>query len=285
MIRTNRDSEGGGRRLAWNGITFLHPRSWAPVTIDKTRLLLATDNGAPAMEIKWGTDGGSLEDQVDRLAAGLPGKKKKARFRRAQPPAAWLDAIGGRHAIGFSWSAEGTGGRGLAMACGNLNCLVQFFPQAGGRHARLVLASTAPQHDAPWRVFDIVFTPMEDAVLDSYRFQPGLFILRFSRRKTETETFARLAPADALLRRQDLAAWAKEVMGAFGNLSKEEGAGLRWRAEKRGCLPWLASRLRGRPRFFSGKIWEQKNRLLAIGAAAANPIEQERINRQRLMAE
>lgn len=257
---------------------FDHPAAWRPATIDQRHLFLAADNGAPAMEIKWGPGAGDLDRPIDALAASLP--RRGARLERRPLAPAWQEALGERTAQGFSWHANGSRARGVAISCPQCGTttLLQFLA-ATDHEATAVIASLDDHHHGPWRLFDLTFQPPAGARLGDFRFEAGSFAINFTLGRGETLRYARLAPADHLLAQQDLTAWAQKVMAAdHARPLDEDRVGWQWSA------PPLAAfwrRLRGRPAHRAGAMWTTNNRILALALASRRPITGRMMDRLR----
>ncbi len=200
--------------LAWNGLRLRVPVAWEPVRLGRDYLGLESSAG-PVMEARWRAGAGNLEpaDVARRMFSRSP---HDCRIDDAAVPPSWLAALSGRRNAAFAipGSPASRGVASLCRGCGTL-VAVRFFdetPDGGGVAedvGREVLASLADHGGAgtSFELYGIRFSAPAGYRLERFSFKPGRFDLEFSG-PGRTLAFSRFAPADALLGRTDLAAFA-----------------------------------------------------------------------------
>ncbi|NMC50727.1 MAG: hypothetical protein GYA47_15075, partial [Desulfovibrio sp.] len=215
-LTSGKPASAGEKRaaLAWNGLRFLVPESWEPVRLGRDYLGLESPAG-PVMEARWRGGAGNLDpgDVARRMFSRSP---HPCRIDDAAVPSSWLAALAGRKNAAFAISGYPPS-RGVASLCRHCGTLVvlRFFDTSEGRGgvaeglAREVLDSLA-DHDGPdteFALYGIRLAVPGGYRLQRFSFKPGRFDLEFSG-PGRTLAFSRFAPADVVLGREDLAAFA-----------------------------------------------------------------------------
>lgn len=230
--------------LAWNGLSLTVPGTWHPARLGQRHLYLEDDQG-PVFEWKWrtGAGRGGMEAALRALTP-----KHRARAGEALPDN-WLAALNDYELMPLSWAQEGRSGLGAALfdPASGMAAVFQAYGGPDGPDRALcdriagVLASL--RLDRPgspaFQVYGLTFTPPPGFFLSAFEFLPGRFSLSFAARRRRLD-IVRLAPADVLLGREDLAAVAGRAFGFEAGARPESGqvAGH--------AAVWLASRQRAR---------------------------------------
>jgi hypothetical protein len=269
------------REIAWNGVRFSAPAAWEVAKIGP-RYLLLTDQGEPALEIKWEKIKGRFSHRTAfRRLSSLHGKT----VQESPFPDGWKQVLNGFTATGFAWQAESKGGRGAILycpACANAT-LIQFFHHKSNPIAEtcLHILSTFQDHATDdrvrWSLFDIKAVIPSQYQLARYRFEAGRYELNFASRK-ETVALYRWGPASALLAAEDLVAFAAKTLEGQRSdwlaLTWSEHPSAEW--EKRfpaGLWARFGERLTGTRHYQKMRLWHlpEKNRIMGVTVRGNKP--------------
>lgn len=239
------------------------------------------------MEVKWNRVKGRFSHRAHlRRLAGLQKRELKKTFRRATLPAAWEKALERYDASGFTWQSESIGGKGVLVyhPVNRAAFLIQFLHQATAlveRVAPRLLASfrVLLTGDAmPWEIFDIRATVPVEFGLQRFRFEAGRYELNFAA-KTQQLRMIRFGPAAVLLRRQDLAALARDSFHPGRKRTPQylhrDAAAVEGQVAPLSAVSRVVSRIRRRPVYRVFRLWHemQKNRILGVQISGRNPID------------
>lgn len=283
MTATRPDSQEMG--LAWNGLSLTVPETWRAARLGLRHVFLEDDQG-PVFEWKWRPGAGR-----DGMEAALRALTPRHQARSGgELPGAWLTALADYELMPLSWSREGRSGLGAALfdpATGTAAVFQAYGGPEGPDQDRLdrtaaVLRSLRldrPGYPA-FRIYGLRFTPPPEFFLASFEFLPGRFSLSFaaSRRRLDV---VRLAPADVLLGRDDLAAQAVRAFGfetgARHAPGQVAGAPAVWLASRQGGRGWDAVlRVLGRPgRLAVLRHEAASNKLLGAALTANRPVDRD----------
>jgi hypothetical protein len=269
------------REIAWNGVRFTAPSVWEVAKIGP-RYLLLTDQGKPALEIKWEKVKGRLSHRrVFRRLHSLHGNK----VQESPLPEKWKQALAGFTGTGFHWQAETEGGRGAILhcpACGNAT-LIQFFHHQSKPldETCLRILSSFQDHATDdrvrWSLFDIRAVIPSQYQLARYRFEAGRYELNFVSRK-EAVALYRWGPASALLAAEDLVAFAVRTLegqrSEWHPQTWSEKPAAEW--EKRfpaGLWARFGERLTGTRHYRKTRLWHlpEKNRIMGVAIRGNKP--------------
>lgn len=281
------------KEFAWNGIRFLTPATWQVGKIG-ARYLMFEEEFGPVLEVKWGRVKGSFShrDHLRRLAA-FQGKELRESVRGRPLPAAWKKALGKYKATGFSWCGKTVGGVGVLLYCSTCQnaTLIQFygkgFNQTGKISERLLASFRDHRQDNEviWSLFDIRATIPEKFQLVRHRFEPGEFELAFASGGQKI-TLHRWGPASVLLRRRDLAQFARTVLphvhGDPYPVAVAGGKAVEW-SGKPPLDSWgyWWSRVKQRLPFQLFRLWhvEGKNRILGVRVEGKRAVDYRLLDR------
>lgn len=226
--------------VAWNGLSLAVPEDWRPSRLGPGYLLFEDPDG-PAFEFKW-RKGAGRQGMEAALKALTPKGKAVA---GPELPQDWYAALADFELMSLSWERQGRTGLGAALFCPDCG-LAAVFQAYGGPDGlddprrRLVarVLATLRHHDPDppvFRLFGLSFAAPLGFLLCSQSFVPGRFSLSFARGRERLDV-VRLAPADVLLGRDDLARLAELTFGFDDSVVREQGC-------VAGCpAVWLGSR-------------------------------------------
>jgi len=286
--------------LAWNGASLDVPEDWEPARLGRTYLYLE-DGSGPALECKWTAAKKQLSpDAALKRLTRESGETIAPVEEKAIRPA-WAQALAQTEARVFSWKTPHMSGLGAVFRPkdGGPLTILRFYRVA--RHARdgqealwdgVIRSFTRQRAEQrkEFEIYDIRLTAPAGRELKTFSFKPGAFELEFEGGR-ESLTYARFAPAEAILRGKTLEEWTR---GAFGLKNADLVApvredadghpGLRFAAPGpdgalyRGLLR-AACAVSGRRRFTGGIVrhYPEKNRLLCLTARGTKTIDPERL--------
>lgn len=269
------------REIAWNGVRFSTPAAWEVAKIGP-RYLLLTDQGEPALEIKWKKITGRFSH---RTALRRLSSLHRNTVQESPLPDEWKQILNSFSGTGFTWQAETKGGRGAILycsACSNAT-LIQFFRNFSSPSNKTSLRVLASFQDhslndrVRWSLFDIKAVIPSQYQLARYRFEAGRYELNFVSRK-ETIALYRWGPASALLAAEDLVAFAARTLE--GQRSEwlprtwSENPAAEW--EKRfpaGLWARFGERLTGTRHYRKMRLWHlpEKNRIMGVAVRGNKP--------------
>jgi hypothetical protein len=277
------------REIAWNGVRFSTPAVWEVAKIGP-RYLLLSDQGEPALEIKWGRIKGRFSHQtaLKRLKS-----LHRNTVQESPLPKEWKKILGDFIAMGFTWQAEAKRGRGAILycpACGNAT-LIQFFQNdftSSHETCRCVLASFqdhSRDDRVRWSIFDIRAEIPAEYRLVRYRFEAGRFEMHFGSKRQQI-TLYRWGPASALLGNGGLAGFAAKTIrihqSEWHPLTMTGNPAVQWEKSVSGGL-WARwrERMMGKPRIEWFRLWHlmQKNRVLGVGAKGDKTFQPDLLDR------
>ena len=263
------------REIAWNGVRFSTPVDWEVAKIGP-RYLLLTDQGEPAMEIKWERVKRRFSHRTAfRRLSSLHGKTVQER----PLPDEWKQILVGFAGMGFTWQAETKSGRGAILYCpdcGNAT-LIQFFQNFSSPSNKTCLRVLASFQDhslddnVRWSIFDIRSEIPAEYRLIRYRFEAGRFEIHFGSKGQQLSLY-RWGPASALLDNDNIAAFAAKTtriqQSEWCALHRTGYIAVQWEKSILGGL-WVQcrERLMRVPHFQWFRLWHlaEQNRLMGIG--------------------
>ncbi|MHC1788124.1 hypothetical protein [Solidesulfovibrio sp.] len=268
---------------AWNGIRLDAPADWRPTRLGLDYLLFEDGRG-PAFEIKWRRNAGRRG--MEAAFAAMTPKGRQA--RSVALPDAWTRHLAGLTIRPIAWTTDDHAGCGAAIFCPKcgLAALFQGYGGPGGpgpdRMAEIagVLASLSHHEPGPpaFALYGLSYAPPPGYVLSTFSFVPGRFGLHFANGRRRLDIL-RLAPAEVLLARDDLARVAAQAFGfdcdgpaTPGTVGQDPAV---WLAERQGRgWPDAAARLLGRPaRLAVLRHDRAAGKLLGAGASGPKPID------------
>ncbi|MFQ6096873.1 MAG: hypothetical protein ACE5O2_04040 [Armatimonadota bacterium] len=218
--------EGDFVEVGWNGITLEAPADWnigAISTDTKEGYLRLDDSDMPRLEVRWQSLDSplSVEENVDRFAAELKRKNRKARHKlkierdtklisRRQKRKKSLEC--------FAWTADYQA-HGAAWTCAKCDraVLVQVLGKRDedlGTLAARVIGSLEDHTEGGWTLwaaYDLRARMPEDFAISSQKLMTGLLELAFVR-DLERMTVIRYGMANVALRHKSLLEWSKEKL-------------------------------------------------------------------------
>ena len=275
------------KEVAWNGIRFLSPVDWEVGKIGNQYLVLEDEDG-PIMEVKWRRIKGnfSARAQLQRLAA-VHKVKPGMIVKKIPVPYGWKKIIDDYESACFSWHGETIGGIGTVLYCPKCrtSTLLQFFQRKAHIAEKItaqILASFQdhPQNDqVAWAVFDMTARIPGEFRLSRYRFEPGVFELRFARGRDKIMLY-RWGPASILLRQADLLQNASKMFGisrsdlhckmADGHYIVDSSI-----SPRSGGWAGMSNLIGAKHVYATSRMWhlEAKNRLLGVKMEGRQPID------------
>ncbi len=299
ILMSGMPASAGEKRaaLAWNGLRFFVPESWEPVRLGRDYLGLESQAG-PVMEARWRVDAGNLDpaDVARRMFSRSP---NPCRIDDEAVPPSWLAALAGRKNVAFAIPGYPSS-RGVATLCRHCGTLVvlRFFDASEGRGgvgedlAREVLESLVDHSgpDTEFALYGIRLSVPGGYRLQRFSFKPGRFDLEFSG-PGRTLAFSRFAPADVVLGREDLAAFAGRHLVPSGArwtfapcVWREKAAALAVTGPGKGLWGLMsdaAGRMFRRRRQVRAMIWREEavNKLAAVTWCGVAPPDAEAFER------
>ncbi len=263
---------GGGRKIAWNGVSFTAPLDWTPVIIEKTYLLFQR-NQHPIMEIKWFRGGKlSVKASLGQLTAGFSTVSSPP--AKIQTPVEWEPYLGAFESHAFSWNDGTRQALGLVLRCKKCRAttLIQFFvhtatpPIDTGKQILNRFQDHADDHI--WSLFDFEAQLPADCVLDSFLFQVGRFELNYASPDHKIALY-RFAMAHEILKHKTLEQMAHEISadGPSALMFTDNGSdGCQWHSKKQGLCAKLTARLTRKPLETWGRLRHDRDndKLLAV---------------------
>lgn len=268
---------------AWNGIRLEVPASWRPTRLGLDYLLFEDGRG-PAFEIKWRRNAGrrGMEAAFETM---MP---KGRQARSVAMPDAWTRHLTDFTARPIAWTTDNHAGCGAALFCPECG-LAALFQGYGGpsgpspdRVAEIarVLASLVHHEPGPpvFALYGFSCAVPPGYALATFAFVPGRFSLHFANGRRRLDIL-RLAPAEVLLARDDLARVAAQAFGFECDVAATPGSMGQdpavWLAERQGRgWPDAAARLLGRPaRLAVLRHDRAAGKLLGAGASGPKPID------------
>lgn len=269
-------------RLAWNGLSLMHPATWELAALGRERLQLARA-GAMLLEVRWSRIIGrfSFDKHIRRLEK-VHGRGR-CRFQTSES-AGWRPAQG-LEARSFTWGRSSDSGMGALFfhPASSTAILAQY---AGPARQAFAIFSSLRCHLAdqgvPWFVYDLRAITPSNHELEEYSLQPGRYRLALRSGKQRI-VLHRLAPADVLMAGRDLAAWSRDYFAEAIKRCRlmieenEEIGAVTWR---RPLSPaWTeqaAAKVLGKPVHCHIRAWRppERNRILCVEAQGAQPLDE-----------
>ncbi len=295
-------------RLAWNGASLRVPGDWEPARLGKSYLFLEDGTG-PVLECKWTAAKKQLSPDaaVKRLARESGARIEPIEENALRP--AWKKALADADHAAFAWKSphmEGLGAVFRPDGGGPLTVLRFYRPLRPEKDAGEPFTSHAPiwdevlgsyrRHDgeerAPFELYGIRLLAPQGRALKTFSFKPGAFEIEFEGGR-ESLTYARFAPAEAILRGKTLEGWTRAAFSLGNNDSALPLASPPDHADNPAMLfaspgpgnPLYRGLLRaacavsGRKRFTGGIVrhYLKHNRILCLTARGTRPISPERL--------
>ncbi|MEW6218908.1 MAG: hypothetical protein AB1634_05145 [Thermodesulfobacteriota bacterium] len=257
---TSYPGDGSGwRQLAWSGLLFSAPATWAPVAVGRRHLLLA-DEAGPVFEVKWWPGRRRLQPEKERqrlLAAWR-------RARRQAEPWPWPPAWRGQdrwQTAGFAWQDGTRAGWGGVILCHKTRTalLVQFLTPAGQPApstlaARLLASLSVGDRDRSlWSLYDIRAELPAGWILRQSRFDAGVFRLRLAAGRRHLFLWRWGLAAERLAAAGGLAAFAGQELGIPAAAWQGSDGVLAWQRPPR---PWWQRLLDRRPVPAQARLWQ-----------------------------
>ena len=190
--------------LIWDGLQVQIPKEMEPATLDRGFIRLVGSK-MPTASLRFGHEKRRFDPRRDgrRIlrAAGLPQEP----LRKCEET--WTRQIpGDLYRSSLLCVVQLSGSRAVVAA------LFSAPPPAG--MAETILASLAWTPTEAWRrwhCYDITFETPPSYLLKTAAFQPGRFLLKFTKGRSEL-TFDRLAPASVLLTGMTFVTWCEQYI-------------------------------------------------------------------------
>jgi len=269
-----------GKKIAWNGIQVILPRSWQPAVIDPFHLLFEDDSG-PTIEIRWSRlkQNRDVPSTIYRKLQQTA-KSYKCKIQEKSIPNAWKKVLGGYEIKGFRWHSKESSAKGLVLHCSICRTvtLLQFYQSRNRVDDKLIeqILSTFCDHQdnntTHWAMYDIKADLPSRFELIKHHFSAGAFQLDFKAKDTKVSLY-RFAPASILLSDISLYKFALLRWPVYRSQSVVKDISTINGLEYQTCLETnfytkIALRLLCRRKEAWLRIWHMKgpNRILALRA-------------------
>ncbi len=270
------------KKVAWNGIGLSVPEAWEPASLEHQFIRLG-ESGVVRADLQWRRIRGpfAAERHVRKLAK---------RFRSKglciiDPPDEWASAVESLHTSGLvAVFVHWQGGCGAVVhnPATGLAATLQFYDHEDSANPQaMTVLESFRDHWAgatlPWRMFGLRARIPANFLLQKFSFVPGRGLLMFRRLKREpsidasardfgrgpgmTLELERLVPADVVLQKKAVSAWAPDYCAArIRGAIREQDDSIAWRERE--------TRFLRKPTLHCGQVWldAEHNALLGVYA-------------------